>query len=315
MPRSIEPVTADDDFLLEDDSEQTAVVNLADLRGLRKPEQDRHLLVRVQGTQLGEVQRLGPGITNVGRSQESELWLSDDGVSRRHARLLPEARGRFIIEDLSSANGTFVQGERISRRLLQDGDLVQIGPTAVFRYSIADEDQESLLRQLYAASVTDALTGAHKREHFDAQLQNELSYARRHQRDCSVVMFDLDHFKKLNDTYGHPAGDEVLSVVARTVRQELRAEDMFARYGGEEFAIILRAIDLKGAGVLAERLRSQVSALVIPHEGQHIRVTLSAGCASVGELGTPRADELVATADRRLYAAKRAGRNRVAVAG
>lgn len=308
-------MTADDDFNFEEDSEQTAVVNLADLRGLRKPQQDRHLLVRVQGSQLGEVQRLGPGVTHVGRSQESELWLPDDGVSRRHARFVPDANGGFILEDLQSANGTFVQGERITRRLLQDGDLVQVGPTAVFRYSIADEDQEALLRQLYAASVTDALTGAHKREHFDAQLANELSYARRHQRDCSVVMFDLDHFKRLNDTYGHPAGDEVLIVVARTVRQVLRSEDMLARYGGEEFAIILRAIDLQGATQLAERLRSQVESLVVEHEGRSLRVTLSAGCASVRELGDPKADELVAVADRRLYVAKRSGRNRVASAG
>lgn len=308
-------MAADDDFSIDDDSEQTAVVNLADLRGLRKPQQDRHLLVRVQGTQLGEVRRLGPGITNVGRSQESELWLPDDGVSRRHARFFPDPSGRYVLEDLQSANGTFVQGERITRRVLQDGDLVQIGPTAVFRYSIADEDQEALLRQLYAASVTDALTGAHKREHFDAQLQNELSYARRHQRDCSVVMFDLDHFKRLNDTYGHPAGDEVLAQVSQAVRKELRAEDMLARYGGEEFAIILRAIDLRGASMLAERLRAQVEALRVAHEGQTLQVTMSAGCASARELGDPRGDELVAVADRRLYAAKRSGRNRVVATG
>lgn len=308
-------MTGDDDFSFEEDSEQTAVVHLADLRGLRKPQQDRHLLVRVQGSQLGEVQRLGPGITHIGRSQDSELWLPDDGVSRRHARFVPDANGRFVLEDLQSANGTFVQGERITRRLLQDGDLVQVGPTAVFRYSIADEDQEALLRQLYAASVTDALTGAHKREHFDAQLVNELSYARRHQRDCSIVLFDLDHFKKLNDTYGHPAGDEVLIMVARTVSSELRSEDLLARYGGEEFAIILRAIDVQGAAQLAERLRSQVEALVIEHEGHQLRVTLSAGCASVREIGTPKADELIAAADRRLYIAKRSGRNRVSYTG
>lgn len=303
-------MVADDDFFIDDDGEATAVVSLADLHGLQRPQQDRHLLVRVQGTQLGEVQRLGSGVINAGRNQDSDLWIPDDGVSRRHARFIAE-NGRYILEDLQSANGTFVQGERITRRVLQDGDLVQLGPTAVFRYSIADEDQETLLRQLYAASVTDALTGAHKREYFDAQLTNELSYARRHQRDCSVVMFDLDHFKRLNDTYGHPAGDEVLTLVARVVRQELRAEDMLARYGGEEFAIVLRAINLRGAAMLAERLRAQIAALVIQHGGQQLRVTMSAGCASARELGDPSSDELVAAADRRLYVAKRTGRNRV----
>jgi diguanylate cyclase (GGDEF)-like protein len=307
-------VAADDEFLLDDESEQTAVVNLADLRGLRAPKQDRHLLVRVQGTHLGKVHALGTTPMHIGRSQDAELWLADDGVSRKHARLVPEG-GRFFIEDLDSANGTFVQGERIKRRLLEDGNLIQIGPTAVFRYSIADADQEALLEQLYSTSVTDALTGAANREHFDTQLAGELSYARRHKADCSVVMFDLDHFKKVNDTYGHQAGDEVLLTVAKAVRKELRAEDIFARYGGEEFAIIMRGIDARGAAALAERLRAAASALVIQSGGHSIRVTLSAGCASARELDDPRGEDLVGAADRRLYAAKRGGRNRVVFSG
>ncbi len=306
-------MAADDEFLLDDEGEQTAVLNLADLRSLHAPKQDRHLLVRVQGTQLGKVHPLGTQPIHIGRSQEAELWLSDDGVSRRHARLVPEG-GRFFVEDLDSANGTFVQGERVKRRRLDDGDLIQIGPTAVFRYSIADADQETLLEQLYSASVTDALTGASNREHFDTQLASELSYARRHKADCAVVLFDLDHFKKVNDTYGHQAGDEVLMSVARAVRKELRAEDIFARYGGEEFAVIMRGIDARGAAALAERLRAATSFLVIQHGGHSIRVTLSAGCASARELPEPRGEDLVGAADRRLYAAKRAGRNRVVFA-
>jgi diguanylate cyclase (GGDEF)-like protein len=307
-------VAADDEFLLDDDTEQTAVVNLADLRGLRAPKHDRHLLVRVQGTHLGKVHALGSEPVHIGRSQDAELWLGDDGVSRRHARLVPD-NGRFIIEDLDSANGTFVQGERVKRRLLEDGDLIQVGPTAVFRYSIADADQEALLQQLYSTSVTDALTGASNRENFDTQLASELSYTRRHKSDCSVVMFDLDHFKKINDTYGHQAGDDVLVAVAKAVRKELRAEDVFARYGGEEFAVIMRGIDARGAAALAERLRAAASALVIQSGGHSIRVTLSAGCASARELDDPRGEDLVGAADRRLYAAKRGGRNRVVFSG
>ncbi len=304
-------MAADDEFSLDDDGELTAVVNLADLRGLKQEQrQHHHLLVRVQGTQLGKVYRLGDHPTNIGRAQDAELWLSDDGVSRRHARLVHEA-GRYFIEDLESANGTFVQGERVTRRRLEDGDLIQVGPSAVFRYSIADADQEALLERLYSASVTDSLTGAGNREHFDTQLASELSFARRHKADCGVIIFDLDHFKKVNDTYGHPAGDEVLIQVAAAVRKELRAEDVFARYGGEEFAVILRGIDARGAGALGERLRQAASALVIRHGTHTLRVTLSAGCASARELDDARGEDLVALADRRLYAAKRGGRNRV----
>ncbi len=308
-------VTADDEFFLDDDDgERTAVVNIADLRGLAKPKQDRHLLVRVQGTQLGKVYRLGQTPFHIGRSQDSELWLRDDGVSRRHARLTFEG-GVYVIQDLDSANGTFVQGQRVSKQVLHDGDLIQLGPAAVFRYSIADADQEVLLEQLYAASVTDSLTGCHNREHFDAHLQSELSFARRHKTDCAVVLFDLDHFKRVNDTYGHPAGDAVLVQVSDAIRSELRAEDIFARYGGEEFALILRGISTPAAATLAERLRDRVQEIVVTHDDRAIRVTVSMGCASARELGDPSSDELVASADRRLYAAKHAGRNRVVFKG
>lgn len=307
-------MTADDDFF-DDDGEPTAVLRLSDLRSALQATQDRHLLVRVQGAQLGEVWRLGSETVHVGRSQESELWVTDDGVSRRHARLLPDPGGGYLIEDLESANGTFVQGERVSSRLLRNGDLVQIGPTAVFRYSITDENQETLLRKLYSASVTDVLTGAHKREHFDAQLARELSYARRHRRDCCILLLDLDHFKRLNDSYGHPAGDDVLSTVARAIQKELRTEDLLARFGGEEFAVILRGVGQEGAVQVAERLRSVTCALRIAHGEHLIQVALSAGVAYAWELKEPHPDELLALADRRLYIAKRSGRNRVVSSG
>src|SRR5690606_21212848 len=185
-----------------------------------------------------------------GRYSDSHIWLRDDGVSRRHARIFPEGDG-FVLEDLGSANGTFVNGQPITRHWLSDGELIQLGPNAAFRYTVTDEDQEALLRRLYATSVTDSLTGAHNREHFDTQLEIELSYRRRHETHLSIVLFDLDHFKQINDTYGHPAGDAVLKAVAASARTQLRTEDIFARYGGEEFAIILRGIDVRGASAMA----------------------------------------------------------------
>src|SRR6185369_11331887 len=131
------------------------------------------LLVRVRGAELGRVTQLPPERMRVGRSQDCELWLSDDGVSRRHASLV-RVGNNYVIEDEGSANGTFVGGVKIERHELHDGDVIQFGPTAVFRYTLSDESQEALLRQLYDASVTDALTGAHNREHFDTQLRAEL---------------------------------------------------------------------------------------------------------------------------------------------
>jgi len=303
-------------YLLSDDPEdRTAIVSLSELRSApRRQSKDRHLLVRVRGAELGRVSRLPPEPFRVGRSQDCELWLGDDGVSRKHARIFQEGKA-YLIEDTESANGTFVQGQRVSRQLLRDGDVIQFGPTAVFRYTITDESQEALLQQLYDASVTDALTSAHNREHFDTQLRSELSYARRHKVDVSLAFFDVDHFKRVNDTYGHQAGDAVLVGLANTIRGMIRNEDVFARYGGEEFALILRGIDGAAAHTVGERLRERVAAMRVEHEGKQLSVTVSVGCSSFAELEEKTPEALVSAADKRLYAAKHAGRNRVVSRG
>jgi len=301
-------------LLREDDPlERTAVVSLKDLKGARRQAKDRHLLIRARGAHLGQVTRLGQEPQRIGRANDCEIWLSDDGVSRRHAVVHFEA-GAYVIEDSQSANGTFVGGQRVERTVLRDGDLIQFGPQAVFRYSIGDEGQEQLLRQLYEASVTDALTGANNREHFDTQLRMELSFARRHGTDLALVMFDVDHFKRVNDGYGHPAGDEVLVEISKEARRLIRNEDVFARYGGEEFALILRGIALEGARIVGDRLRERIAALVVETDKGPLQVTISVGCASVASLPEPSVEALVQIADQRLYAAKHAGRNRV-VAG
>jgi len=294
--------------------ERTAIVSLKDLRAPRKQAKDRHLLVRVKGAELGRVLSLSPEQVRVGRSQDSELWLADDGVSRRHAVIRREG-DTYFVEDGGSANGTFVAGVKVDRHALRDGDVIQFGPSAVFRYTLSDESQEALLRQLYNSSVTDSLTGAHNREHFDTQLRAELSYARRHATDVSLVLFDADHFKKVNDTYGHPTGDLVLVRIAKAVQGTIRSEDVFARYGGEEFVLVLRGIDIEGAGKVADRLREKIAAQVIATEKGPLSVTVSAGCASLSTAEHKTPEGLIASADRRLYAAKHAGRNRVVLSG
>ncbi len=305
-------------FVLSDDDdplERTAVVNLADLRpGTRRQAKDRHLLIRARGAQLGQVMKLGTQPHRVGRANECEIWLSDDGVSRKHASISFE-NGSYVIEDTQSANGTFVGGQKVDRAILRDGDLIQFGPQAVFRYSVADEGQEQLLRQLYEASVTDALTGANNREHFDSQLRMELSYARRHSTDLALVMYDVDHFKRVNDTFGHPIGDEVLVEISKATRRLVRNEDVFARYGGEEFALILRGIALDGARIVGERLRERIAGTSITTDKGELKVTVSVGCASFVTTPDATAESLVQLADKRLYMAKHGGRNKVVAEG
>jgi len=308
-------VSSEKSMAFDDGDERTAVVNLADLRAApTSASRDRHLLVRIHGSDLGQIFPIMNHALRIGRHPGSEVWLTDNGISRRHAELHFEG-GCYVIEDLKSANGTFVQGERVTRRELKDGDLVQLGPSVLFRYSITDAEQEGMMRQLYEASVKDSLTGTYNREHLDSRLGSELSYARRHNAQMSLILFDVDHFKSINDNHGHPAGDAVLVELATKVTKILRAEDVLARYGGEEFAIVLRAIDRDGASKLGERLRATVEAMAIEVDGKVLKITVSVGCASLACCADAVSSALVACADRRLYAAKRGGRNRVVADG
>ena len=166
--------------------------------------------------------------------------------------------------------------------------------------------------QLQQLSSTDCLTGLYNRGHWEACLQ--LAHAR-HQRygnATSLVMFDIDHFKRVNDTYGHQAGDAVIRHVARLVREQIRDSDVAGRYGGEEFGVVLTDTDKAGALIFAERLRKAVERLSVSHEGQDIRFTISLGVADLSQPSSSHA-ELIAWADHALYLSKHGGRNRVTV--
>ena len=276
-------------------------------------ERDRAVLLRMDGAHAGQVVSVGAESIQIGRHPTTNLTIQDRGVSRIHARVYRE-HGVHWIEDLGSRNCTYVQGRQVDHCVLEDGDWVQLGPRVSFRYSLTDARQEELLRRLFDSSTRDALTGAYNRKHFDERLAAETAYALRHGTTVSLVMFDIDHFKQINDTHGHRAGDAVLRHIAGTVSARLRSEDVFARYGGEEFCVILRGIDIKGAARVGERVRAMVGSSLVYFEGAHIPVCVSAGCASLDCIEERTAEALLAATDRRLYLAKRAGRNRVVAA-
>jgi len=304
-----------DGFDRPSDDERTAVVHLGDLRRVSLPSlPDRHVLVRMDSSSVGQVFTLDGPECSLGRHTQSTIVLTDDGVSRRHARIVRSGES-YVLEDLGSANGTFVRSQKVDRHTLVDGDVFQLGPSVMFRYTYTDASQERMLHTLYEASVRDALTGTYNREHFEERLKVEVAYAKRHGTVVSLVLFDLDHFKRVNDTYGHPAGDATLVFVAENVTRGLRTEDVFARYGGEEFAVILRGIDLEGAHAVGERVRHLVSERPVIFEGIAIPVTMSVGCSTLADCPDPTTTALIAIADRRLYAAKHGGRNRVVSLG
>jgi two-component system cell cycle response regulator len=287
----------------------------AEAFSLRPPQnRDRAVLVRMDSIQAGQVTSLdGPEI-RIGRNAVNAIVVDDEGMSRSHVRIYYE-NGQYFAEDLGSSNGTYVSGRRIEKLILFDGAVIQLGPRVCFRFSVTDENQEKILRQLYESSVRDGLTGAYNRHFLVERLASELAYAGRHNAQAAVLMFDVDHFKKINDTHGHPAGDAVLRGIAATTYRLLRAEDVFARYGGEEFIVLLRGVSLRGAERAGERLRLAIEASPTQIEGQVLSTTVSVGCASIACAERLDAETIIAIADRRLYLAKRAGRNRVVAEG
>lgn len=275
----------------------------------------RPVLTVLAGGAPGMVVPVEEGGTTVGRTGESSLALDDDSLSRRHARFFC-VHGRCYVEDLESTNGTFVDGVPVrAPAALEDGSRVQLGSGTVLRFGWHDEAQIETARRLFEASVLDPLTGAFNRHYLDERLRAEHSYAIRHGAPLSVLFVDADHFKRVNDTFGHAAGDEVLRSVARALRETVRSEDLVARFGGEEFVVVLRGISEVGVLAAAERVRAVVEALAVEHEGRRIPITVSVGAATHSpERAIESCEALVAMADAALYRAKEAGRNRVWVA-
>lgn len=163
-------------------------------------------------------------------------------------------------------------------------------------------------QQLQQLSRTDRLTGLNNRGYWEECLQHEYARHRRYQSMAALVMFDIDHFKAVNDTFGHPAGDKVIQAVAEVIREQIRDTDYAGRYGGEEFVVLMPDIDTSGAIVFAERLRLRIESLVVTYEKQAIPFTISLG---VADLSFPTDDhkQLIERADQALYASKKGGRN------
>jgi diguanylate cyclase (GGDEF)-like protein len=221
----------------------------------------------------------------------------------------------MVVRDLGSTNGTFLNGAKITEQVLRDGDKIQVGSTTILKFTFHDSLDESFQRQMYESALRDGLTKAFNKKYFLDRLESEFAYAVRHKSPLSLIMFDIDHFKAINDTHGHLAGDYCLATMSGLVLQAIRQEDVFARYGGEEFAVICRGVELGGAATFGERIRKMVAAQMFVYGNVELKVTVSVGVAAVPNVGMRRHEELIASADEALYEAKRGGRNRVVVAG
>ena len=303
-------------------------------------ERNRARLIVVAGDSVGCAFPVTDGAV-LGRGEVAVRVLGGE-VSRRHAQFRVHD-GRYFVRDLASMNGTHVNGSRIlEEREILEGDKVQVG-AIVLRFALFDDLDERFQARMFESALRDPLTRAFNRKYLEERLDSEFAYSLRHGTPLALLLFDVDHFKNINDSLGHLAGDSVLTQLADHVLRVIRAEDVLARYGGEEFAIVSRGIDRDAAQQFAERLRASVergpfvhsaretqppsdpASLSLrdtgrvtwtdPSKATRVPLTISVGAATMPdpEIGQPI--QLLARADDALYRAKAAGRNRVRVHG
>jgi two-component system, cell cycle response regulator len=279
-------------------------------------EQKRNLayLVVLAGVSAGEMFKLQADKTVVGRGPTVGVRLNDEGVSREHCQFMREGE-KIIVVDLGSTNGTFVNGIKVDRKELSDGDKIMVGSTTILKFTYHDYLDEVFQRQMYESALRDGLTKVFNKKYFTDYLEKEFAFAMRHKGPLALIFLDIDHFKKINDTHGHPAGDFVLAELSQMMVELLRTEDVLARFGGEEFTILCRGSDQNGAKIVAERLRRAVEERKFTFGGKEIPVTISLGIAAVPESNVSDHSAFLAAADKALYEAKRSGRNRVCLHG
>ena len=267
-------------------------------------------LVVVYGGNLGKAYYLQQAETMIGRDLSADIHLDEDSVSRRHVRITVTHK-ETTVYDLDSTNGVFVNGHRVQRAALKDGDRLHLGET-VLKYLSGSNTESKFHEDIYRLMTVDDLTQAFNRPYFQESLKREMSRALRYRRPLSLALLDIDQFKTINDTLGHPAGDAILKAFVALISRNIRQSDLLARYGGDEFAIILPEAGRESALRFCEKLRDIIASHTFRFEQQTLAVTTSIGLQSYTHMdGEKTVNQFVAAADAKLYEAKTAGRNRI----
>jgi diguanylate cyclase (GGDEF)-like protein len=293
------------------DSERTRVTQIhqegpAGPKGARPGEA---CIIVIYGPDLGKRMQLGTAPFEIGRSSKNDLFIDQESISRHHARITFDGT-HYWVADLNSTNGTFVNDDVVREQRLRDGDQVRVG-RSILKFMTGENVEVHYHEEIYRLMTVDGLTQIFNRRYFNEALQREFNRSKRYDRALSLIAFDIDHFKRVNDTHGHLAGDNLLRQISTAVKPRLRREDIFARTGGEEFGILVPEIGLDGARTTAEKVRRIVESTPLRVDQQLVPITVSLGCALLApEDATP--DDLYKRADERLYEAKQGGRNRVA---
>lgn len=298
---------------MSDNDENTRVITVVASKPPDEGQERRNdclvVIYTKEQTMLGKRFVLDQKAVRVGRGADNQIVLDGDSVSRRHCRFERRSDSWSVVDD-GSTNGTYVNDDHIaSESRLANGDRVKVGPT-IFKFLSGTDVESQYHEEIYRMTIIDGLTQAYNKRYLNEALDREIIRARRHARNLSLLMFDIDRFKLINDEHGHLAGDVVLKELAQLVQGRIRRDELLARYGGEEFVVMLPETTLDGALVLAETLRAKVQENVFVFQSDRINVTISIGCAMMVEADRS-ATELLKRADECLYEAKRSGRNRV----
>lgn len=262
------------------------------------------------GPAMGRRYSLGTDAVVLGRGEGCDIRIDDHSVSRRHAQVQPTTDG-FAVCDLRSTNGTFVNDAAAAGpRPLCDGDYLRVG-NCIYRFLAGGNVEAEYHEEIYRLTIVDGLTQLHNHRYLFDFLERELARSVRHRRPLSVVMFDLDRFKEVNDTHGHLCGDFILREMSARLRPTVRREDLLARYGGEEFCLVLVETGPEKAARAGERVRQEVADRPFVFGSKSIALTVSVGVATTCGEAELAPLELVNLADQNLYEAKRTGRDRV----
>lgn len=267
-------------------------------------------LVVLSGLTMGRAYRLEDKNLLIGRGEDADIILDDESVSRHHAKIVALPHGHFMVKDLGSRNGTQVNQNPIEAHPLREGDQIQVGDIAL-KFAMEDPVEAALRDRLFMAAMRDPLTNLYNRRAFDEQMVRAMAFARRHEQTLSLVLIDIDHFKAVNDQYGHPVGDVVLKELSEVLARTIRAEDFLARLGGEEFVVVCAGSRRSQAAALGRRLLDAVRAHSFQTGSTTLQVTISAGVAEFQPRSPLTTTEILAEADAFLYEAKRSGRDRV----
>ncbi len=265
-------------------------------------------LVVLQGQRLGQRIDLADEGLIIGRSPEADFQILERSVSREHCRISREPAG-YRIKDLDSTNKTFLNDQPIIEAELKDGDHIAVG-SCVLKFMDRSSVEARYHEEIYQLATADPLTDLYNRRQFIELIEKELARAANHKRPLTLLIIDLDHFKPINDQFGHPTGDAVLKKVALVLRGHAREEFITARIGGEEFAVVLPEHDVAQAAAFAESLREAIATLDLAIPNGPSRVTVSIGVAA-WQRGMLITGDLMRAADQQLYRAKQGGRNTV----